>query len=377
VTGEHAAIARAQSLVAVKRWREAMEALAPAYGNEATAAEAHCLQAQCLLALGQPGQAADAARRALAAAPDSEWAHRLLAIAYLRMKHGSGAIAEAREAVRLTPKSAHALHVLALSQLLLEHRAAADQTARLSVAANPEEAVAHLTMAQVAVAHQAYALAERAYREALRLDPNNVDVLLGLGRVLRRLGRRDEAAEAYLAAGRADPADSRARHGLARIGLPVAGGGAVAAFAAKGVLILGAQNLIQLRPDWLRPDWTAVVVGSVVLVAGGITTALRVRGTRRLPEDLRRGLTADHRNAALRWLQVAAAAALVFAIWAAALPAAKGGGFGEAAGFAAFAITAAIVAHRFRTGPRRSAAEMARALGSRLSLRGRSLRPGR
>src|SRR5215469_9683110 len=101
-----------------------MQALVPAYGNGATAADAHCLQAQCLLGLGQPHQAAAAARQALAAEPDSEWAHRLLAIAYLRVRHRSGAIAEAREAVRLAPKSAHALHVLALSQLQLGHREA-------------------------------------------------------------------------------------------------------------------------------------------------------------------------------------------------------------------------------------------------------------
>jgi Tfp pilus assembly protein PilF len=309
--------------------------------------------------LGQPGLAAAAARQALAAEPQNEWAHRLLAVAYLRMEHRSGAITAAREAVRLAPKSAHALHLLALSQLLLKHRAAADKTARMAVAANPDEAVAHLTMARVALAHQNYALAERAYREGLRLDPNDVDLLLRLGWVLHRLGRRDEAAEAYLAAGRTDPADSRARHRLARIGLPVARVGAT--FVA-GVLFIGVPNVMQLRPGW-----AAVVVGGVLLVAGSAATALRVRGTHRMPEAVRQGLAPDHRNAALRWLQIAAVAALAFAIWAVALPAAKGGGFGEAAGFAAFAVTAAYVAHRFWTGPRRSAADTARALGARLN----------
>lgn len=360
MTGEHAAIARARSLVAVKRWQDAMEALVPAYGNGATAADAHCLQAQCLLGLGQPGQAANAARQALAAEPDREWAHRLLAVACLRMEHRSGAIAAAREAVRLAPTSAHALHVLALSQLLLGHLQAADKTARAAVAANPEEAVAHLTMAQVAVAHQAYVLAERAYRETLRLDPGNDDGLLGLGRVLHRLGRRKEAAEVYMAAGYTDPADAKARHRLARIGLPAARLDPV--FVATRVLFIGVPTLILLRPGW-----AAVVAGGFVLIAGGAATALRVRGTRRLPEAARQGLAADHRNAGLRWLQVAALLALVLAIRAAALPAARGGGFGEAAGFGAFAVTAAYLAHRFWTGPRRSAGEIARAIGTWLN----------
>jgi hypothetical protein len=62
----------------------------------------------------------------------------------------------------------------------------------------------------------------------------------------------------------------------------------------------------------------------------------------------------------------------VLAIQAAALPAAQGGGFDEAAGFGAFAVAAAYIAHRFWTGPRRSAADIARVLGARLNPR-----PGR
>lgn len=377
MTGEHAAIARARSLVAVKRWRDAMEALAPAYGNEATAADAYCLQAQCLLALGQPGQAAAAARQALSWRPDSEWGHRLLAIAYLRTGYGRDASAEATEAVRLAPKSAHALHTLASCQLARGKRDAAYETARMSVAANPQEPLAHLTLAQAAMAQELYTLAERSYREGLRLNPNNVDLALGLGRALHKLGRRHEAAEAYLAAGRADPTDSRARHRLARVGLPAVSAGTVFVLTIllKGLTIIGAQNVIRLRPGWLQPNWTALVVGSAVLLAGGTAMSLRVRGTRRLPEAVRQGLAADHRNAALRWLLIAAVVALFLAIWASALPASEGGGLGEAAGFAAFAVAAAYVAYRFRARPRRGAADIARSLGARLTLRGRSLWP--
>src|SRR5262249_13093243 len=163
--------------------------------------------------------------------------------------------------------------------------------------------------AQVAVTQRDYGLAERAYREGLRLAPDHAELALGLAQLLHKLGRRDEAAQAYLAAGRADPADSRARHGLARIGLPAAGAGTM--LVVKGLAIIGAQNVIHLRPGW-----AAVVVGAVLLVASGAVLALRVRGTRRLPEGVRQGLIADHRNAALRWLQIAALAALVLAIWA-------------------------------------------------------------
>lgn len=361
---EGAALAKARSLVAIRRWQEALQALGPAVGNEATAVDAHCLRAQCLLGLGQPGEAVTAARQALALRPDSAWAHRLLGVAYLRTRQRRAAYAEASEAVRLEPKSVHALHLLSACQLARRQRAAAEQTARVAVAENPQHPLAHLTLGQAAAARQENELAENAYREGLRLAPDNGDLALGLARLLHRLGRRDEAAEAYLAAGRANPADARARQGLARLGLPVAGVGALA--AVKILLLVGAQHAVVS----LRPIWAAVVIGGCLLLACAVTTLLRLRGTRKLPEAVRAGLRGDHRNAALRWLLLGVLAALVLAVWAAALPAAKGGGLAETAGFAVFAIAAGYVVHRFWVGPRRSLAERARAL-TRPNLRGR------
>lgn len=357
------ALAKARSLVAIRRWREAMDMLGPPLTGGASAGEAHCLRAQCLLGLGQPGQAAGAARQALAARPDSEWAHRLLGIAYLRTRHRRAALAEAAEAVRLAPRSVHALHVLAICELANRRRAAADRTARAAVEANPQEPLAHLTLAKTAAARKDHDTAERAYREGLRLAPDNHDLALGLGQLMHRLGRRDEAATAYLAAAHSNPADARARRGLARLGLPVTGAGVYA--AAKVVGILGVSHTL----IGLRPAFAALIVGTGLLLGGLITTALRVRGTRRLPAPVRQGLRADHRNAALRWLRLAAVAALILAIWAAALPTSAGGGAGEAVLFAVFAAAAAYTVHRLWAGPRRSAAQVGRALGKRFFAR--------
>ena len=355
------ALAKARSLVAIRRWRDAMDVLAPALATEATAAEGHCLRAQCLLGLGEPGQAAAAAKHALAVRPDSEWAHRLLGVAYLRAGHRRAARAEAAEAVRLAPQSVHALHLLAMCQLVLGRRAAAEQAARVAVEADPQEPLAHLTLARVAASRREYETAERAYREGLRLAPDDADLSLGLAQLMRRLGRREEAATAYLAAARSDPADARARHGLARLGLPAAGLGTFGVI--KVMALLGAGHAL----DGIRPIWAGLIVGICLLMACVITTVLRVRGTRNLPAAVRQGLRGDHRNAALRWLRLGAVAALILAIWAAALPGSAGGGAGEALGFAAFAAVAASAVHRFWTGPRLSAADVARALRNRLA----------
>lgn len=54
---------------------------------------------------------------------------------------------------------------------------------------------------------------------------------------------------------------------------------------------------------------------------------------------------------------------------------AKGGGFGEAAGLVAFAVTGGYVAHRFWIGLRRGTADVARGIGAWLTLGPRPSQP--
>lgn len=347
---DRAALARAHRLITLRRWREAIGALGPALTSEATAADAHCLRAQCLFGLSQLREAESAARQALGRQPDSEWAHRLLAIIYLRRRRRRAARKHAEQALRLAPRSPHALHLLAISHLALCRKAKARQAAGAAVAAVPHEPLAQLTLATVAERCRDWDTAERAYREGLRLDPAHTDLTLGLARFLHRRGRKDEAATVYLAAARTDPTDARPRRGLARIGLPLAGAG----IATKLLALQGFRVLLQMTG---RPTRAALFAGVVLALGAATTTVLRVRGTRNLPDPVREGLKSDHRNAALRWLQVAAAVAVVLAIWA-ALPGVKGGGAVAAAAFIAFAAGAWFVAHRFWTGPRPGAADV-------------------
>lgn len=365
------ALGRARGLAAIGRWRDAIGALGPAMAAEATAAEAHCLRSRCLIELGEPRQAADAARQALATRPDSDWAHRLLAIALLRTGRRRAAAAEAAEAVRLAPQSVDSLHLLAACQMALSRRAAAERTARAAVAADPAAPVAHLTLARTASGRRDYATAEKAYREGLALAPDNLDLALGLAQLMHRLGRRDEAAAAYLAAARADPADSRARRGLARLGLPVAGAGAVVIVVAAIASVSSASRAAPAASHAPRPALVALVLGLGLLAACTISAVLRIRGTRDLPEQVRKGLRSDHRNAALGWLGIAAFFALLLAILAISTPASAGGGPALAFGFAGFAAAAAFAARRLRTGPKARLADSARSLRDRLSSRRR------
>jgi Flp pilus assembly protein TadD len=342
------ALGRARGLVTIGRWREALEALGPAVGGEATMAQALCLQAQCLLALKEPAEAAVAARQALAVEPDNAWAHRLLAIAWLRTGRRQAALAEATESVRLVPEVVQGQHTLAVCLLSLRRTAEAEQVAMAAVAGHPEDPLAHLTLGRVAASRGDFVKAERAYREGLRLEPENADLAVGLAQLLHRLGRRHEAAEAYLAAGRSDPANTHVRSGLARLGLPAAGAGVIGAI--KLGLVVGVPRLLPA----LTPA-RAGLIAAILLGLGCLaSTALRIRGTRRLPEQVRRGLYGEHRNAALRWLSWAGVVSGFLAVWAALLPGRSGGGLAEAAAFAAFAVLAIAAVHYLHVGPRRN-----------------------
>jgi tetratricopeptide (TPR) repeat protein len=341
VNSEHeAALARAEGLIAIERWQEALTALSPALGSDDTAADAHCLASQCHLGLHQWKEAKAEAERALAFFPDHPWPHRLLAIAYLQGGSVREAGKHAAEAVRLEPNSASSLHVLVLAQLADKRTVAAEQAATASLAANEHEPMAHLSMAMVKEAQRDWPAAEAAYREGLRIEPDDPQLTLGLARTLHRQGRkrREEAGDAYLAAARANPTGKAARHGLSRLGLPIFGVGLI----IKLFLIGGLQASLHLD----NPLEVAGLLGGIAVLLGGGLTLLRVRGTRHLPESVRSGLLLDHRNYALGWLALAGVVAAGTGIWAAFVSSDNGGGPLVAAALLAAGAVALFFARR-------------------------------
>ncbi len=347
MSSERQALAKAHSLVALNRWEDALGLLGPALADSSTVATAQCLRAQCLLGLDQPRAARQAAELALAAAPDDEWAHRLRALALLGTGRGRQALGAAREAVRLAPDSVPALNLLASVQLRRGAGDEAKKTAAAALAADPHDALAHLTVGTVAVADHDWDAAEVACREGLRLDPENSDLAIALATVIKGSGRRDEAAQVYLAAARSDPTDARARHGLARLGVPLLAVG----WFGKFVIFQAARIIIG---NGGRPTFVAALLAAGLAAGALITTLLRVSGTRGLPEPVRIGLRGEHVNAALGWLKAAAIAAIAVGIWSFNISSSDGGGIGFAVGCIAFAVIASLLARLFRVGPRAS-----------------------
>jgi tetratricopeptide (TPR) repeat protein len=336
---DEAALARAEGLIAIERWQEALAALGPAQASEDTAADAHCLASQCHLGLRQWKEAKAEAERALALVPFHPWPHRLLAIAYLQGGSVREAVKHAVESTRLDPDSAASLHVLVLAHLADKRTVAAEEAATASVAANPYRPMAHLSVAMVKEAQKDLPGAEAAYREGLKLEPGDPELTLGLARTLHRMGRkrRDEASEAYLAAARADPTDARARRGLSRLGVPILGFGLFKVF-----VFFGAQGSLRLD----NPIEIAGLLAGLILLLGGGSTLLRIRANRNLPESVRRGLLHDHLNYALGWLGLAAILAIGLGIWAAFVTLDEGGGPLIAAGLIALGVAGLAFARR-------------------------------
>ncbi len=339
-------LTKAQSLVQLKRWDEAIEALDPALGDQDLGANAYCLRSQCYLAKGDRGEAKSSAEGALTIEPDSEWAHRLMAIVLLRGRRRKAALKHAAEAARIQPNTAEPLSVLCRCQLALGKNEDARETAAASLRGAPHSALSHKTAGDVSKADEDLPAAERHYRDGLAINPHDSDLPLALAGVLKAQGKRDEAGETYLAAARQNPTDQRAHSGLERLGVPVLGFGVL--FLIKVGLIGAGRVLIENPP---KPVDLALGLAAGLLIVGFAMTVTRITGTQNLPEYVQDGIRAKHTNFALRWVQWGAGLALVFAIWCALISSEDGGGTARALVFVVTAGLLWLLAHRLWKGP--------------------------
>ena len=150
-------------------------------------------------------------------------------------------------------------------------------------------------------------------------------------------------------AARRDPANPHNRELLGRLGAPALGFGA---------LFLGKFLIARLAIDSLAVEGQAtrsvLILGGIVLL-GVVAMAIRLRGFRHLPPDVRAVLGADHRNHALLWVLAFGGAAVVLGLFQLAV------GWDGAAGLSWFGLAlvavgvlAAATTWRLWRGARRS-----------------------
>jgi tetratricopeptide (TPR) repeat protein len=209
-----AAIERAEQLIGIRRYTEALPWLGRAVAIDPDGARAHCLIAVVHIGLGDPAQAIAASRRAAAADPHDEWPQRLRSIALLETGRRREALRAAGEAVRLGPDVPAALFTLAQAQLSCGKIRDAQTTAARLTEVAPDRTMTYRLLAHIAMRRTDWTAAEAHLRRALALDSESYEAMNDLGLVLQAAGKTREAIDRLHDAMRVSPARSEARENL-------------------------------------------------------------------------------------------------------------------------------------------------------------------
>lgn len=202
-------LARARTLLDLKRHDEAASLLAGVVASDPGNSTAWCLLTLAHLGAGRNTDAAAAAERAIAAAPAQDWPYRLASIAQLRLDHAQAALRAAEEARRLAPQEWRC-H-LCIAQATLATRENFDQAAAAAAKARelaPGEPDVYLISGKVSLARGKRAEARGFQERALALDPEHVGAMNELGKIrLRQLGGA-AAAHHFVQAARTAPRET-------------------------------------------------------------------------------------------------------------------------------------------------------------------------
>lgn len=209
------ALRRAEALVELRRWRDAIPLLERVVADEPADAYAWSLLSQSQFEAGFPSAALRSAESGISADPEYEWAHRCRAWALWWLGRLDDAVGACRRAVQLEPDSSLALSELAWIAAHAgcrdEALSAADEAIRLY----PDQAEVWCGTGIAAQALGDWRAGEQALRKAVELAPEMAMVHNALGWLLLQRYRFDEAADAFRRALELDPQSKYATGNLA------------------------------------------------------------------------------------------------------------------------------------------------------------------
>jgi Flp pilus assembly protein TadD len=209
-----ALINRAQALIDIRRWQEALKLLRQALAIAPASGDILCRVSYVKLQIGEFEQALADADRAVQSEPMNEWGHRLRSVALLRLGKKSDALEAAEEAVRLAPHLPETFYDLADAQIANQRLREARETALRAREVAPESSESHEILSRVEMAHKSWGEAEKHLRKALSLNPTSYWALNSLGICLLEQDQEREALEMFRQAARANPAGKAARNNL-------------------------------------------------------------------------------------------------------------------------------------------------------------------
>jgi tetratricopeptide (TPR) repeat protein len=326
-------MSRAQALMDIERWSEAVAILNKALGVDPDNHWILCSLAFSHLRMGDRSRAIEYADCAVSIEPEDEWGHRLRSVILLQQKKNGESLQAAREAVRIEPESPMALYVLVQALIANKQLGEARVTAEKLRQIAPESEIAHEALGNVALENQRWNAAEEHFEAALRINPNSYEAMNNLGVALLNQGRDAEATERFHQAAAINPMDAVARANLKSSVikfLPLTGVALfifLKAFAVKAPFLVGWIGL-QVTRLFFQSDnsfsWTGIFVGLlslaltilyVIMLFSGLYS-LRSSRFKHLPERLQAYI---HMERSRAWrgfvLRAVGGASLLALVW--------------------------------------------------------------
>jgi tetratricopeptide (TPR) repeat protein len=205
---------RAQALLDVGRYREAVPFLRKALALDPEQSEILCMLSYTHVSLEEYREALEWADKAVGMAPEEEWGHRLRSVIFMRTNKPKRALEAALVAARLSPDGLFTLSNLTEAQVCNNRMREAEASVERLLTVAPEEGLAHRTRAYVFLYQKKYEDAERSSRLALRLEPENPRALRLLGDALRGQKLLRGAVENYAESLRRAPTNAETRKAL-------------------------------------------------------------------------------------------------------------------------------------------------------------------
>ena len=205
---------RAQALLDVRRWQDALAALNESLRLDPEPAETFCYLTMALRQGGRLEEALAAADEAIKRDPNTEWPHRLRSVTAKDLGDHEAALRSACEARRLAPNVWQATYCVASSLYQLRRFGEAREMAEAARTLAPDQVEPHNLLGLIALARKQLLEAEAQFRQALRVDPQSAQAHNSLGTALMRQGRVAEAVKFFGSSLTVDPSGQAVRENL-------------------------------------------------------------------------------------------------------------------------------------------------------------------
>lgn len=267
---------RAELLMDVSRWREALNELRQHLAEYPDSYEGYCQSAACHLHLKEYQKGFDLTKKAIELDPQCEWAFRLQSMNFTENGETKRSLDAAKRCVEIAPYLPTSWACLFWAQVNYGSFDQADESLERLFILAPDSAETHEAAGYLALSRKNDLEAEKHFLEALKIDPESVNALNNLGVVYLNLAQsgkghqyHDMSVEMFERAVRQQPTFEMGQKNISiasnalRIGAPI----------GFGLLLWIGLQLFGRWFSWMLDDRTSPFTLSPVTSSYILTTA--------------------------------------------------------------------------------------------------------